>query len=137
MKVIFVVQRHFVYFWLCWVFFAACGLSLAVASRGYFLVAVGRLLIAGFSCFGVWAPGLAGFSICGYQALELWHRLSCSMACRIFLDQGSSSHLLRWQADSSPLSHQRSPDSNINGKNNNNQCICQVLLYMLSTSHFI
>jgi hypothetical protein len=82
-KVIFVVRRHFVYFWLCWVFFAACGLSLAVASRGYSLVAVGRLLIAGFSCFGVWAPGLAGFSICGYQALELWHRLSCSMACRI------------------------------------------------------
>ena len=73
----------FIYFWLCWVFVAACGLSLVVASRGYSLVVVSRLLIEGFSCFGVWALGLAGFSICGYHPLELWHRLSCSMACRI------------------------------------------------------
>ena len=36
----------FVYFWLHWVFMAACGLSLVVASRGYSLVAVCRLLIA-------------------------------------------------------------------------------------------
>ena len=56
------------------------------------------------------------------------HRLSCSMACRIFPDQGLNSHLLRWQADSSPLSHQRSPDSNINRKKNNSQYLCQVLL---------
>ena len=25
----------FIYFWLCWVFVAVCGLSLVVASRGY------------------------------------------------------------------------------------------------------
>ena len=35
----------FVYFWLCWVFLAACGLSLVVASGGY-SVAVRGLLIA-------------------------------------------------------------------------------------------
>ena len=29
-------------------------------------------------------------------------RLSCSKACGIFLDQGSNSHLLLWQADSLP-----------------------------------
>ena len=34
------------YFWLCWVFIAACELSLAAASQGSFLVAVWRLLIA-------------------------------------------------------------------------------------------
>ena len=34
------------YFWLCWVFVALCGLSLVSASRGYTLVAVGGLLIA-------------------------------------------------------------------------------------------
>ena len=32
-------------------------------------------------------------------------RLSCSEACRIFLDQGSNPCLLHWQEDSLPLSH--------------------------------
>ena len=32
------------YFWLCWVFVAACGLSPVAESRGYALVAVCRLL---------------------------------------------------------------------------------------------
>ena len=36
----------FVYFWLYWVFIAACELSLVVASRGYSLIAVCRLLTA-------------------------------------------------------------------------------------------
>ena len=35
-----------IYFWLCWVFVAAHRLSLVVASRGYSLVEVCRLLIA-------------------------------------------------------------------------------------------
>ena len=34
----------YVYVWLCWVFIAACGLSLEAVSRGYSLVAVHRLL---------------------------------------------------------------------------------------------
>jgi len=35
------------FFWLCWVFVAVCGLSLVAASRGcYTLVAMGGLLIA-------------------------------------------------------------------------------------------
>ena len=37
------------------------------------------------------------------------HRLSCSTACEIFLDQGQNPCLLYWQADSLPLSHQGSP----------------------------
>ena len=36
------------------------------------------------------------------------HRLSCSVACGIFLDQGFNPCLLHWQADSLPLSHQGS-----------------------------
>ena len=36
----------FIYLWLCWVFVAACGLSLVAASRGYSFVAVRGLLIA-------------------------------------------------------------------------------------------
>ena len=47
-----------------------------------------------------------GFSYCEAQALEaqasaaVAHRLSCSVACGIFLGQGSNLCPLHWQADS-------------------------------------
>ena len=65
------------YFWLCWVFIAACGLSLVAASRGY-----SSLWCAGFSLqwlllLGAWALGAqasvvvaCGLSSCGSRALE-------------------------------------------------------------------
>ena len=37
------------------------------------------------------------------------HGLSCSVACGIFLDQGSNPCPLHWQTDSQPLRHQGSP----------------------------
>ena len=45
------------------------------------------------------------------------HRLSCSTACGIFLDQGPNPHLLHWQADSLPLSHQGSTSQIFNSLN--------------------
>ena len=36
----------FIWFWLCWVFVAACGFSLFSASGGHSLAVVCRLLIA-------------------------------------------------------------------------------------------
>ena len=33
----------------------------------------------------------------------------CSVACGVFLNQGSNPHLLHWQENSLPLSHQESP----------------------------
>ena len=39
------------------------------------------------------------------------HRLSCSLTCRIFLDQGSNPCPMHWQVDSLPPSHQESPVS--------------------------
>ena len=66
---------------------------------------------------------LLPFSSCGQQGLlfvmvhglpiavaslvaELWHhRLTCSMACGIFPDEGSNPCPLRWQADYYPLYH--------------------------------
>ena len=36
------------------------------------------------------------------------HRLSCSMACGVFLGQGANPCPLHWQVDSLPLSHQGS-----------------------------
>ena len=37
---------QFIYFWLCSVFIAVCGLSLVAASKGYSLTAVHGLLTA-------------------------------------------------------------------------------------------
>ena len=59
----------FIYlFWLCWVFVAAHGLSLIVASRGYSCCRAQAL--------GAWASvvGVCGLSSCGSRAVE--HRLS-------------------------------------------------------------
>ena len=58
----------FIYFWLCWVFVAACGLSLVAASGGYF-----SLPCAGFSLqwlLLLWSMGSrhVGFSSCGSWA---------------------------------------------------------------------
>ena len=96
LKQVFVQQRSpqyfffpkFIYysFWLCWVFVAARGLSLVVASRGY-----SSLRCAGFSLWWLLllrstGSRCTGFSSCGSRALErrlsscgsraLEHRLS-------------------------------------------------------------
>ena len=71
----------------------------------------------GFSCCRAQALGHVGFSSCSVWAQQLRfpgpgaqaHRVSCSMACGIFLDQGSNPCILHWQVDSLPLSHQGSP----------------------------
>ena len=92
-----------------------------MASRGY----------SSFRCsvFSLWwllllqstGSRLMGFSICSTQTQYLClmgsrkglsnvvHRLSCSVACGIFLDQGSHPCLLHWQARSYPLPYQGSP----------------------------
>ena len=67
--------------------------------------------------------GHVGFSSCGHMGSEVAapgrqstgsvvveHRLSCSTAWGIVLDQGSNLHLLHWQVDSLLLSDQESPD---------------------------
>ena len=52
----------------------------------------------------LWLPGSAA------QAVVVAYGLSCPPACGVFLDQGLNLCLLRWQADSLPLSHQGSPE---------------------------
>ena len=54
----------FIYFWLCWVFTAVCGLSLVVASGGY-----SSLWCMGFSLQST-GSRCTSFSSCGTQALE-------------------------------------------------------------------
>ena len=88
------------YFWLHWVLAAAHGPSLAEASGGHSPLCVG---------FSLWWPLLprstgsrrAGFSSCGtWASVVVAHRLSCSTARGILLDQGSNPCPLHWQADS-------------------------------------
>ena len=57
-----------IYFWLCWVFIAVCGLSLVVASRGYSSLRCADLSLQ-------WLPSLQsmgsrhmGLSSCGSRA---------------------------------------------------------------------
>ena len=66
--------HSFIYFWLCWVFIAACSLSLVVVSGGYSLVMVLGLLIVVASLVSV-------------------HGLSCPSAWRIFPDQRDQNHV--------------------------------------------
>ena len=50
-----------------------------------------------------------GISSCHFSSVVVVPGLSYFMARGIFPDQGSNPCLLHWQADSLPLSHQRSP----------------------------
>ena len=87
-----VFLKKFIYFWLRWVFIAACGLSVVVVSRGYSLLwcaafSLQWLLLlwstgsrrAGFSSCGMWLRS------CGSRALE--RRLS-SCGARAYLFRG-------------------------------------------------
>ena len=91
-------MHFFLYFWLCWVFIAVCGLSLVVTSGGYSLGMVFGPPIAVASL-------VADHRFQSTQASALVaHGLSCLRACGIFPEQG----LNPWQADSYLLDHQGS-----------------------------
>ena len=92
----------FIYFWPCWVFVARCRFSLVAMSRDYSLVVVHRLLTAcGFPCcraqrLGAWASvamthrfSSSARRLYSLDSVVLAQELSCSVACGIFLDQGS------------------------------------------------
>ena len=74
--------NFYLFFWLHWVFIAAYGLSLVVLSGGYALVSVLGLLVAVASRCRAGALGHGG-------SVAVVHRLTCPVACGIFLDQGS------------------------------------------------
>ena len=92
----------FIYFWLCWVFVAACGLSLVAASGGH-----SSSRCAGLSLSRPLLLRSTGSRRAG--SVIVAHGPSCSAACGIFPDQGSNPCPLHWQADSQPLCHQGSP----------------------------
>ena len=99
--------KEVIYFCLHWAFVAVHGLSLVAASRGYFLVAVHRLLIAVASL--VVAPRLKSIGSV-VLALGLSCSVACSTACSMAPpDWGLNLCLLHWQADSLPLDHEGNP----------------------------
>ena len=72
----------FVFFLLQWASIAMCGLSRPVLSRGSSLAASARASpCSGFSCCEAEALGHMG-------SVVVAHRLSCSVVCGIFPDQG-------------------------------------------------
>ena len=78
----------FIYFWLHWVFIAACRFSLFVASGGYSL-----LQCVGFSLrwlLLLWSTGSrhTGFSSCGTRSQQLWFGSSRAQAQQLWC-QGS------------------------------------------------
>ena len=92
----------FIYFWLCWVFVSLRGLPLVVASGGH-----SSSWCAGLSLSRPLFLRSTGSRRAG--SVVVAHGPSCSAACGILPDQGSSPCPLHWQADSQPLCHQGSP----------------------------
>ena len=60
------------------------------------------------------------------------HGLSCSLACEIFLDQGSNPCVLHWQADSCPLYHQGSPGGSFLKRGGNNEVNFDSICFLAS-----
>ena len=92
----------YLFIFVCWVFVSVWGLSLVVASGGH-----SSSRCAGLSLSRPLLLRSTGSRHAG--SVVVAHGPSCSTACGIFPDQGSSPCPLHWQADSQPLHHQGSP----------------------------
>ena len=92
----------FIYLWLCWVFVSVRGPSPVAASGGHSSSWCAGLSPSRSLLFRSTGSRRAGSAIVA-------HGPSCSVACRIFPDQGSNPCPLHRQADSQPLRHQGSP----------------------------
>ena len=70
----------FIYFWLCWIYIAAHGLSLDSASEGYSSCGLWAFCCSGFSCR---AEALGSMGLIAVPC-----RLPCPMSCGISPGQG-------------------------------------------------
>ena len=83
-----------------------CGLLYGVV---FALLIVVVRLVAQHSLWSMWPSLVAVPGLQSTGSIVVVHGLNCSLACGILLDQGLNPGLLHWQADSLPLSRQRSP----------------------------
>ena len=98
------------------------GLSLVVASRGHSALRCAGLSLSRPLLLRSTDSRRAG-------SVVVAHGPSCSAACGIFPDQGSTPCPLHWQADSQPLRHQGSPNSFFNVIFIVQKLICLWLIY--------
>ena len=96
----------FIYLWLCWVFVSVRGPSPAVASGDH-----SSSRCAGLSPSQPLSLRSTGSRRAG--SVTVAHGPSRSAARGILPDQGSNPCSLHWQADSQPLRHQGSPDTEL------------------------
>ena len=104
----------FVCFWLCWVIIAVwtslqlqpSGATLQLWCSGFSLQWLRLLQNVSSRTRGLQKVSASRFQSTG--SVVVVHRLGCSEACGIFLDQDFNLCLLCWQADFLPLSHQGS-----------------------------
>ena len=104
----------FIYFWLCRVFAAPqaflqlwrVGTSLCYSVQASHC---GGSHVTENKLQGFWASVVVVPRLQSTGSIVVVHRLNCSAACGVFLDQGLNPCLPHWQADSLPQSHQGSP----------------------------
>ena len=99
------------YISLWWVFAAALRLSPVALSGGHsaaFRLLTVWLLTAEHRLQCAWASVVSNPRLQTTSSIVVTHCFCCSLACGIFLDQGSNLCLLHWRENSLPLSHQGS-----------------------------
>ena len=110
----------FIFFWFHWAFIALPRFGIVAESGKYFCSDAQASHCGGLSCRGAQALGAWALVAAVRSSIAVAPRLQsiqsswrmgfrCFEACGIFLDQGSNTCLLPWQADSYPLYHQGSP----------------------------
>ena len=70
--IIYSFLKKFIYLWLCWVFIAACGLSLVAASGGYSSLRCMGCSLRWLLLLQSTGSRRVGFSSCGTWAQQLW-----------------------------------------------------------------
>ena len=87
-----------IYLGLCWVFVAACGLSLALAGGGYSGcdVRASRCVASFVAEHGLHARGFRELQHA--DSVVVGHSLHCPAAREVFPDEGAHPSLLHWQA---------------------------------------
>ena len=102
-----ILKIIFIYLFLAVLVLRCCAWAFSSCSEwGLLFVAVHRSL-------SVVASLVAEHRLQSMGSVVVTHGLSCSLACGIFLDQGSNARPLHWQAGSYPLCHQGSPLSTL------------------------